>query len=35
MERKVYCLNKISKVGLSVLPDSYKVVEEVEDSDAI
>ena len=35
MERKVYCLNKISKVGLSVLPDSYKVVEEVEGSDAI
>ena len=35
MERKVYCLNKISKVGLSVLPDNYKVVEEVEGSDAI
>ena len=35
MERKVYCLNKISKAGLSVLPDSYKVVEEVEGSDAI
>ena len=35
MERKVYCLNKISKVGLSVLPDSYIVVEEVEGSDAI
>ena len=35
MERKIYCLNKISKVGLGVLPESYKVVEEVEGSDAI
>lgn len=35
MERKIYCLNKISKAGLSVLPNSYKVVEEVEGADAI
>lgn len=35
MERKVYCLNKISKVGLGVLPESYKVIEEVEGADAI
>ena len=35
MERKIYCLNKISKVGLSVLPNNYKVVEELEGADAI
>ena len=35
MERKIYCLNKISKVGLGVLPSNYKVVEELEGSDAI
>ena len=35
MERKVYCLNKISKVGLAALPDNYKVVEELEGADAI
>ena len=35
MERKIYCLNKISKVGLGVLPSSYKVVEELEGSDAV
>ena len=35
MERKVYCLNKISKVGLGVLPSNYKVVEELEGSDAV
>ena len=35
MERKVYCLNKISKVGLAALPDNYKVVEELEGADAV
>ena len=35
MERKIYCLNKISKVGLGVLPSHYKVVEELEGSDAV
>lgn len=35
MERKIYCLNKISKVGLGVLPSEYEVVEELEGSDAI
>lgn len=35
MERKIYCLNKISKVGLGVLPSNYKVVEELEGSDAV
>ena len=35
MDRKVYCLNKISKVGLGVLPNNYKVVEELENSDAV
>ena len=35
MERKVYCLNKISKVGLGVLPSNYKVVEELEGADAV
>lgn len=35
MERKFYCLNKISKVGLGVLPSEYEVVEELEGSDAI
>lgn len=35
MERKIYCLNKISKVGLGVLPSNYSVVEELEGSDAV
>ena len=35
MERKVYCLNKISKVGLGVLLSNYKVVEELDGSDAV
>lgn len=35
MERKIYYLNKISKVGLGVLPSNYKVVEELEGSDAV
>ncbi len=35
MERKIYCLNKISKVGLGVLPSNYKVVEELENADAV
>lgn len=35
MERKIYCLNKISKVGLGVLPSNYKVVEELDGSDAV
>ena len=35
MERRIYCLNKISKVGLGVLPNNYKVVEELEGSDAV
>lgn len=35
MERKIYCLNKISKVGLGVLPSNYEVVEELEGSDAV
>ena len=35
MERKIYCLNKISKVGLAVLPSNYRVVEELEGSDAV
>ena len=35
MERKVYCLNKISKVGLGVLPSNYKVVEELEGADSV
>ena len=35
MERKIYCLNKISKVGLGVLPNNYKVVEDISSCDAI
>lgn len=35
MERKIYCLNKISKVGLGVLPSNYKVVEELVGCDAV
>lgn len=35
MERKIYCLNKISKVGLGVLPSNYRVVEELVGSDAV
>ena len=35
MERKIYCLNKISKVGLGVLPSNYGVVEELKGSDAV
>lgn len=35
MERKIYCLNKISKVGLGVLPSNYKVVDELDGSDAV
>ena len=35
MERKIYCLNKISKVGLTALPNNYKVVEELEGADAV
>lgn len=32
---KVYCLNKISKVGLNVLPSNYEVVESIDKADAI
>ena len=35
MERNVYCLNKISKVGLGVLPHNYKIVEELDKADAV
>ena len=35
MERNIYCLNKISKVGLGVLPNNYKIVEELEKADAV
>ena len=35
MERKIYCLNKISKVGLGVLPNNYQVVESLEGADAV
>ena len=35
MERNVYCLNKISKVGLGVLPNSYKLTDDLEHADAI
>ena len=35
MERKIYCLNKISKVGLNVLPADYEVVEALEGADAV
>ena len=35
MDRKVYCLNKISKVGLGALPNNYKVVEELEGANAV
>ena len=35
MERKVYCLNKISKVGLGALPNDYKVAEELEGANAV
>ena len=31
----VFCLNKISPVGLAVLPKEYKLVEDVKDADAI
>ena len=34
MERKIYCLNKISKVGLGVLPHNYKIVEDI-NADAV
>lgn len=32
---KVYCLNKISKVGLNALPSNYEVVESIDNADAI
>ena len=35
MDRKVYCLNKISKVGLGVLPNNYEVAEELDNADAV
>ena len=35
MERNIYCLNKISKVGLGVLPNNYRIVEDIESADAI
>ena len=35
MERNVYCLNKISKVGLGVLPHNYKIVEKLDNADAV
>ena len=35
MNRNVYCLNKISKVGLGVLPNNYKVVEQLDNADAV
>ena len=31
----ILCLNKISPVGLKVLPKSYKIVEDINDADAI
>ena len=31
----ILCLNKISPVGLKVLPQSYKIVEDINDADAI
>lgn len=31
----IHCLNKISPVGLKVLPSSYKVVDDINDCDAI
>ena len=35
MERNIYCLNKISKVGLGVLPSNYKIVEALDNADSI
>lgn len=35
MERNIYCLNKISKVGLGVLPNNYKIVEALDNADAV
>ena len=36
MDRKIHCLNKISKVGLSVLPKNYAVVDSLQEGvDAI
>lgn len=35
MERNIYCLNKISKVGLGVLPNNYKIVETLDNADAV
>ena len=31
----IHCLNKISPVGLKVLPNSYKLVEDINEADAI
>ena len=35
MERNVYCLNKISTVGLGVLPKNYQIVGLLDNADAV
>jgi D-3-phosphoglycerate dehydrogenase / 2-oxoglutarate reductase len=32
---KIHCLNNISKSGLATLPDSYKIIEDMENADAL
>lgn len=32
---KIHCLNNISKSGLSILPDTYKVIDDINDAHAI
>ena len=35
MDRRVHCLNKISPVGLKVLPSNYSISDSLENSDAV
>ena len=36
MERQIHCLNKISPVGLKVLPNNYKISDSLQENvDAI
>ena len=32
---KIHCLNNISQSGLSVLPNTYKISDQIKESDAI
>lgn len=35
MEKKIFCLNKISPVGLKALTPDYTISEDINDADAV